>query len=200
MKQFLSFSIFIFLFSCEDSKQNTKVAESLKTELKDLNKNSKKLENIMKVSDSLYFEIQTAINNDNSAKIKVTEKSSCNIKTLLKIDSLIEINSKLSDNEYSTFFSNIDPNCSINIEYSEFTNELIFKILETNPEKFISFLNYVPVEKEILEYLLNQLQNPISDTINLNEIASKLKETKTENSQLKKLVLNSISTAILKYN
>jgi hypothetical protein len=127
----------------------------------------------------------------------VSSKSpDCNIKTLVKINSILEKGSELNDQDFATFFANMNPNCSDNVEYNQFNNELIFKTLESNPKKFVAFLSRVSKKKEILDFVLTQLQNPINDGIELKNIHIKLNKTETEDAKMKELVLDSIKNAI----
>ena len=137
---------------------------------------------------------------ENKEENVVSDKSSnCELKTLITINSLLEKDSELNDQNYADFFANMSPECSNNIEYTEFNNELFFKMLESNPEKFIESLRKESKKKEILEFVLTQLQNPINDGIELKEIHQKLDETIMEDNKIKELVSESIDIAIEKY-
>ena len=116
------------------------------------------------------------------------------------INSLLEKNVELNEQNFAVFFANMNPECSNNAEYSQFNNVLIFKTLESNPEIFIAFLSRVSKKKEILEFVLTQLRNPINDGIELNDIYRQLNKTETEDVKTKELVSESIKKAIEKYN
>jgi hypothetical protein len=137
-----------------------------------------------------------------SCKQKETESEKneevCDIKTLVVINSILENGTELSDQNFAVFIANMDPNCSNNVEYTEFNNELIFKTLKSNPKKFVEFLSRVSKKKEILEFVLTQLQNPIDDGIELNEINRQLEKTETEDAKTKELISESIKKAIEK--
>ena len=122
----------------------------------------------------------------------------CDLKTLIHINSILEKNTELNDQDFTAFFTNMIPNCANNIEYSQFNNELIFKTLESNPKKFITFLNRISKKKELLEFVITQLQNPINDTIELNKIYLQLEKTNTDHTKTKELVSKSIQKAIQK--
>lgn len=138
---------------------------------------------------------------DSTVKKEVPEKKTdCRLETLVKINSLLQKRTELNDQNFAVFFANMNPKCSNNVEYSEFNNELIFKTLESNPKKFVAFLSRVSKKKEILEFVLTQLLNPIHDGIELNAIYKKLSKTETEDPKTQKLVLESLKKAIEKYN
>jgi len=123
----------------------------------------------------------------------------CELRTLIEINSLIEKGKGLNDQNFAVFFANMKIDCADNAEYSEFNNELLFKTLESNPEKFVAFLSRVSRKKELLEFVLGELQNPIHDGIQLNEIYEQLEKTETEDATTKAAVSESIKTAIEKY-
>ena len=141
----------------------------------------------------------------NSEAKKTTESKEeyiipdCDLKTLVAINSHLENGIELNDQIFYEFFENMNPECSNNIEYIEFNNEMIFKTLESNPEKFVGILSRISKKKGILEFVLSQLQNPISDGIDFNEISRVLGKTKTEDSKTQALVSESINIAIEKF-
>lgn len=64
--------------------------------------------------------------------------------------------------------------CSKNVEYSEYSNEMLFKVLEKYPEQLISCMSK---EKSLdLDYILSELSTPILD-INGNVIYEKVQNT-----------------------
>jgi hypothetical protein len=147
------------------------------------------------------------INTENNSEIskiveseteKGTEKKVENV--VVEINSLLEKGTELNDQNFTVFFANMNPECSNNVEYSEFNNELIFKTLESNPKKFVAFLSRVSKKKKILEFVLTQLRNPIHDGIELNAIYERLGKTETEDTKTKELVSESIKKALEKNN
>ena len=131
-------------------------------------------------------------------KVVAEKKTNCDLRTLVEINSLFEKGTELNDQNFAVFFANMNPNCSNNAEYSEFNNELIFKTLESNPKKFVAFLSRVSKKKEILEFVLTHLRNPINDGIELKAINERLDKTETEDAKTKELVSESIKKAIEK--
>ena len=126
-------------------------------------------------------------------------KTECELKTLVTINSLLEKGTALTDQNFADFFANMGPDCSNNAEFSEFNNELIFRTLESNPKKFVAFLSRISKKKKVLRFVLNQLRNPINDGIELNEIFTVLRNTKTEDSEIQTLIVESLDIAIEKY-
>ena len=146
-------------------------------------------------------ESETEKGTENKVENIIAEKiPNCDLRTLVEINSLLEKGTELNDQNFAVFFANMNPECSNNAEYSEFNNELIFKTLESNPKKFVSFLSRVSKKKKILEFILTQLRNPIHDGIELNAIHERLDKTETEDAKTKELVSESIKNAIEKNN
>ncbi|WP_299215249.1 hypothetical protein [uncultured Aquimarina sp.] len=194
MKQILIYTLLIFLCSCQADQKKSKAMESLKKELEGIEEKGKEMEEKIKYSDSIISEIQMTIEKtaDSIVEKKVSTKPNCEIITLVKIDSLIKQNTDLNDQNFAVFFANMNPKCSTNVEYIELNNELIYKTLQSNPKKFIAFLSRVSKKKEMLEFVLSQLQNPIHDGIELNKISEKLDKAETEDPETQTLVLESI--------
>jgi uncharacterized protein (DUF1778 family) len=133
------------------------------------------------------------------SKLEITRP--CNFRTLKETDSLLEKNTELDEQTYLKFIVNMRIDCLNNTEYSQWNNELIFKMLERNPKMFIAFLNRYSTKtrsNEKIDFILKELTNPIHDGIELNNISRRLDQTETENSKLKELVSESINKAIEK--
>ena len=125
----------------------------------------------------------------------------CDFRTLKETDSLLQLNTELDEQAYLKFIVNMRIDCTNNVEYRQWNNELIFKMLEKNPKMFIAFLSRFSTKtrsNEKTDFVLKELRNPIHDGIELNKISKRLDETDTEDSKLKELVSESINKAIEK--
>jgi hypothetical protein len=175
MAYFLKNSIDIILFPKSDS------------ELKTIN------------SDSLTTDYNQEVNSDTiNYKLIVVKRTDCKLETLVSIDSILVNGAELNSQNFTDFFTNMNPNCSNNAEYSEFNNELIFKTLESNPKNFVAFLSRVSRKirnKEKTDFVLDELKNPISDFVDLPKMELDLKNTQTEDEELKVEILNSLKIA-----
>ncbi|MCI1267826.1 MAG: hypothetical protein LKG19_14720 [Saprospiraceae bacterium] len=69
------------------------------------------------------------------------------------------------------FVCTFDTSCKNNIEYSEWSNELLFKILDKSPTLLIEVLS---AEKGNTELILNEIKSPLLD-INLQNLYDKVK-------------------------
>lgn len=87
--------------------------------------------------------------------------------------------------------------CTTNIELSEFYNDVFFLVLSKSPNLVIRELDE---NKNIsINVILNIVENPISDKIDLMSIYKKVKEVK-ENKNTRDRLLNSLNISIKKLN
>jgi len=59
------------------------------------------------------------------------------------------------------FIFTFDVSCSTNIEYSEWSNEILYKLLELDPGKAFGVLERVKVDN--IEIILDEIENPIHE-------------------------------------
>ncbi len=79
----------------------------------------------------------------------------------------------------SEFMCTFDNSCKNNVEYSEFSNETLFAVLEKAPNLFFQVMTTGQIDNEII---LKEIENPINDLINLQAVydKTKLATAKTE--------------------
>lgn len=75
-------------------------------------------------------------------------------------------------------FCTIDTVCFQNVEFVEFSNEILFEALNNNPSDFVRILQSQNLKKKDL--VLNELEKPLSDAIDLDIIMSKLIRQRSE--------------------
>ncbi|WP_111707396.1 hypothetical protein [Lutibacter citreus] len=190
-------AIIVFLFTIYQYVDN----RSLKNEISTLKTQYEIYKDSTYQLNKKLVKFQTERVTEGNEEIVVSDKKpDCELKTLVTINSLLKNGNELNDQNFEKFFTNMSTECANNVEYSQFNNELIFKTLESNPQKFIIFLNRVSKKKEILEFVLTQLRNPIQDGIELNEIYRQLNKTETVDYKTKELVLKSLKESIEKNN
>jgi hypothetical protein len=73
-------------------------------------------------------------------------------------------------------FCTAEDSCQVNAEFMEVFNEALFACLEKSPEIFVKQFSISSKQGHILK----QLESPINDTINLQEIIEKLTKTSHE--------------------
>ncbi len=89
------------------------------------------------------------------------------------------------------FLCTFDSSCDTNIEFSEWSNEMLYKLLDKEPELIIKGLD--PGRLDNIEILLDEIENPIHD-FDYQIIYEKVSEVKTEN-DFKRKVLKSLELA-----
>lgn len=136
-------------------------------------------------------EIEEPENKNDSLEIH-----NCNTSDLVVLDSLIENRKFLYDQDVAMYIMSLNPECTSNVEYSEMNNELMFKILNLDAERFISLLAHINKKSNTLDYVLNNLENPIHDGIDLKEIQNKLNNVEKSDSLVYSKITNAIINAI----
>lgn len=116
----------------------------------------------------------------------------CDIQVIVETEkSLLE----LSDDQIKCFLEGFSESCSNNVEYSEYSNEVLFKVISKYPDKFLSALSNLKIERE---YIYSELSNSILD-FDLLDIRKRIEETKS-NSEYKSKVLLFLNEGIGKQN
>lgn len=196
----------LLLFSnCSDRKTNTsKELESKQIERKTPDVSSDSLIN------TLFKDSQPASKEDENATPKKSKEDSifqvkvlsdtlgdcrkCDIAYVGIVDRGID---NLSRNDLSNFLCTIRYSCSDNVEFGEFSNEVLFKVLEKYPDLVIDVLSSdQPIN---LELILNEIANPVHDGINVSDIKKSVSES-PENGSVKQKILASLQVAINRYN
>ena len=88
------------------------------------------------------------------------------------------------------FLCTFDKTCINNVEYSEWSNETLFLVLDKDPLLFFQVVATGQVDEGLL---LSEIENPIND-IDIQVIYDKIKET-TVSADLKTKYLNALLTA-----
>jgi hypothetical protein len=114
----------------------------------------------------------------------------CDIAVLGQIDRNIE---NLKEKEIKDFLLTFDTSCNNNVEYSEFSNELLFKILDKHTLTILTVLE--SKEKNLkTDKILYELSSPINDSFNIDELISKIEKVKI-NEELKGQVIAKLKEA-----
>ena len=181
----LILALIFFFGSCNNSKNINE-----KTEMSDS-------ENVLvELLDSVENSVPTENNRTSEIENVINElpDNKCNLNILLTVrENLENLNSSLVD----SLFYTIDKACENNVEFGEFSNELLFMVLEKEPELFVTELDKLINEIDT-SYIFFDLRNPLHDLIDLKLIKSKLESVKIEN-EAKRKIVESIDIAIGKY-
>lgn len=112
----------------------------------------------------------------------------CEIK---KVKAVAENINSLTYELTKDFFCTFDKSCQKNTEYSEWSNEIIFELLDNNANLFLTVLETESVETQ--QMLIEEIETPIHE-FDLKRIHRRVETTKFEGT-LKKEVLDAISIA-----
>lgn len=92
------------------------------------------------------------------------------------------------------FFCTFDTSCSIDAEYSEWSNEILYNVLDRDPDLFLKVLQQEKVDD--IQLVLNETENPIHE-FDYQTIYDKVKNTKSKD-ELTIRVLKAIESAAAK--
>ena len=124
----------------------------------------------------------------------VQDSNKCNFNYLIEVRANID---NLSNELISKLLYTIDDDCQNNVEFGEFSNGLLFMVLEKSPELFIqTFENSIAFIDT--SYLFFDLRNPISDLIDIKGIIDNINSLEIEN-QSKKMIVRNLRIAEQKY-
>lgn len=104
---------------------------------------------------------------------------------------------KLEENDIYEFLLCCNKSCAIDVEFSEFSNFLVFHLLENRPNLTITVMEN-NVDELPMDYIKEMIESPISDRINLQKIYLKVEKLEST-SEIKDIILAAIKTAIDKY-
>jgi hypothetical protein len=112
------------------------------------------------------------------------DSTKCRTDPLLTIHQNIE---KLNKQMVLDFLRTFSVNCEANIEFSEWSNELLFNILSAEPELTLEVLSKNLNELDTVS-IYQELESPLHDLIPIDSITTKIKQLNIDE-QLKKSVL-----------
>ncbi len=115
------------------------------------------------------------------------QNEKCDINKITVVNQNID---HLNYNIVKEFICTIDSMCSNDIEFTEFFNETLFKILDKAPEIFFDVLEHESFDHDLI---LKNIENPVIET-DLISIYKKILSLKIEKSTKSK-ILNSIQIA-----
>lgn len=146
----------IFTLSCKNTIKNKKYNKNISiSENQDYNNNTK--ENIKSINESILVDTDTL-------------KLPCNLKVVRMIDENIN---NLTKNDIQFFLMTFHKKCNNNVEYLEYSNEVLFAILNNYPKEVIEIMK--ENKKLDKETIFNTLSSPVNDKIDILELKNKLK-------------------------
>jgi hypothetical protein len=105
---------------------------------------------------------------------------------------------KLNQDEIRDFLLTFGPECKNNVEYSEWSNELLFSLLDRQTELTLKTMEKEERKIEMNE-VLNDLNSPINNLIDIKEILVKVDNVKM-NKRFKNRITEQLKSAESKMN
>ena len=93
-----------------------------------------------------------------------TDSLKCNIDVVVRLSETMENPDKAT---ILNFLCTFDETCNSNVEYSEFSNEVLFQVVQKHPDQVLELLSNKKVKTQVI---LKELKSPISDTYNVADI------------------------------
>jgi hypothetical protein len=139
----------------------------------------------MKSYSVLCILILIAIHSWGQVKIKKCDQDIITY-TAAKID-------KLNPAEIKSFLSTFDKSCTVNVEFSESSNELLFDVLDKYPSAVLNLLDKSD-SKIQLSTIVDQLSYQLLDKVNIPDLIAKVENTKASEG-LKRRIINSLQAS-----
>jgi len=112
-------------------------------------------------------------------------KKRCDIDIVLETDENMD---SLSDNLIYLFLYSFDESCSNNVEFSEYSNEVLFKLLKHYPDQAAKNIIRDEINQDVI---FKELSSPINDAISVDEVVESL-----ENSSIDVIIKKKFVTAL----
>lgn len=128
-----------------------------------------------------------------STNIKDIECSQCDIEIVLKLDEQID---SVSYNLLYQFLCTFDHSCLNNLEYSQFSNEILYETLKKHPGAIIEIISKHPELNR--EYIYKEISSPLLD-YDYNSIIKSLKslDLNSNDEEVKIQVIKSLEDAMI---
>ncbi|WP_167604967.1 hypothetical protein [Maribellus sediminis] len=94
----------------------------------------------------------------------------CNIEIVLEMSENIE---NCNDELIVKFLQSFGRECKSNVEYCEFSNEVLFKLLQSQPEQFSKVLTKYKDSIDF-NYLIQEIENPLLDLVDLENTQKRI--------------------------
>lgn len=119
----------------------------------------------------------------------------CDMASLLDVSKHV---GRVTHEEMVNFLLTFDDDCRNNVEYSEWSNELLFELLDKQTELIVKTITHQTKRIELDEILKN-LEDPINDSFNVKSIIAKVEKVNF-NPEVKNEIINRLRIADGKTN
>ena len=161
---------FLSLCSCQQNESN--------------NSNAELQENQTLISKEIKEAVPMGDDKREEKPIEYNDSIRCNIDFIVRLSNVMD---KSSDNDILAFLYTFDESCNNNVEYLEFSNEILFQSLYKHPEQVLKLLSYKNVNTNLI---LEELRTPVNDRYNTEDIIKEV--DKVEESEIKNRVKKSL--------
>lgn len=122
--------------------------------------------------------------------LQAQETTKCDLAILRETNANLN---NLDEKQITQFLFTFDTSCDINVEYSEFSNELLFQVLDKHTAQLLTVLLK---QGEVLrmDVILNELSSPVNDSFDIEELISKVRKAQV-NKRLQEDVIKVLNEA-----
>lgn len=108
-------------------------------------------------------------------EVELIDSNRCNLDIVLEIDEDLD---NLTDKQINLFLYSFDKSCANNAEFGEYSNEMLFKVLNKYPELVAKNMLKEGIQKDVI---LEELSSPVSELSNIKDtynavLKAKIKE------------------------
>ncbi len=169
--RFTIITALLFIFSCQNEATDNSETNNNTAEVEVSSKPVSKISNTQEASkvDSSYANFW------------------CSIETLKKIEPGVKEGDLVA---IARLLATIHESCDTNVEFSQWSNELLFNALATETDGFLGVLHKNNSLQK--ESILKELKNPIHDEFDIEKLKNKVKNSSTPN-EIKEAVVKALS-------
>ena len=128
------------------------------------------------------------ITNEYQEKSHTGKCEKCDIQIVVETDLNM---TNLDDSNISEFLCTMDKACCNNIEFSEYSNEVLFKLIKSYPEKFVGVMSSSNNLQK--DYIYKELSSPLLD-YDIKQIMEAMRRV-NHDQEVKTLILKALENA-----
>jgi hypothetical protein len=173
-KQILINIILISLIGCTNSRQKDAIESNVD---QTVNNEVQSVENITPIVDD-----QKVTSTSDTLNIEAIDYR-CNTFIILEVEEAID---NLTSQHIEKLLLTFDSSCSNHAEFGEYSNEVLFMVIDKDPELFlVEFQNLI--ERIDTATIFHEFASPIHDGIDVRNILNKIENTKINNSSKERI-------------